>query len=148
MPDIVKPVQRRRRDRLQSAFDHLRDVQKTEPAGQETFDRDLIGRIQHSWGRTAGLQGLPGQAQGRKAYAVGRFEAKLADRGQVEPGDGRGALVAGGVGAALVKTGLLQKFWKLIVIALIAIGAALKKLLAGIFGGKEQTEVSDLPPQG
>jgi uncharacterized membrane-anchored protein len=37
------------------------------------------------------------------------------------------ALVAGGAGALAVKTGLLQKFWKLIVVAIISIGAALKR---------------------
>ena len=100
---------------------------------------------------------VPDQA----AQAVPRLEMLLANFSYVQgnryadflSGDkvasyGLTALVAGGVGAALVKTGLLQKFWKLIVIALVAIGVALKKLLSGIFGGKEQTEVSDAPPEG
>ena len=75
------------------------------------------------------------------AHAVPRLEVLLANFSYVQgnryadfvSGDkvasyGLTALVAGGVGAALVKTGLLQKFWKLIVIALVALGAALKKL--------------------
>jgi uncharacterized membrane-anchored protein len=41
------------------------------------------------------------------------------------------ALVAGGAGAALVKTGLLQKFGKAIVIALASAAAAVKKFLFG-----------------
>jgi len=41
------------------------------------------------------------------------------------------ALVGGAAGVVLVKTGLLQKFGKLIVVALIAIAAAVKRLFFG-----------------
>ena len=44
------------------------------------------------------------------------------------------ALIAGGAGAALAKTGLIKKFWKVIVIALIALGSVIKKLISTIFG--------------
>jgi uncharacterized membrane-anchored protein len=49
-------------------------------------------------------------------------------------------LIAGGVGVALVKTGLLQKFWKLIVLGLIALGGAVRRFLSS-FG--RRGEVSD-----
>jgi uncharacterized membrane-anchored protein len=49
------------------------------------------------------------------------------------------ALVAGGAGAVAAQTGLLSKFWKLIVAAFVAIGAALKKLW-GKITGKSQPE--------
>ena len=58
------------------------------------------------------------------------------------------ALIGGGAGAVLLKTGLLQKFWKLIVVGVLAIGAALKKLLAAIFGRKQQAENPGIAPQG
>ena len=50
------------------------------------------------------------------------------------------ALVAGGVGAAMVKSGLLQKFWKLIVLLLIGAAAAIKKAVSALFGRKEQQQ--------
>lgn len=48
-------------------------------------------------------------------------------------------LIVGGAGVALVKTGLLQKFWKLIVFAFIAAAGALKKL----FSRPAQTREAD-----
>jgi len=55
------------------------------------------------------------------------------------PGDkvaayGLTALVAGGAGVALVKSGLLMKFWKLIVVGVAAGFAALKRMWAKITG--------------
>lgn len=47
------------------------------------------------------------------------------------------ALVAGGVGAAAVKSGALAKLWKVLVFGALAALAAIKKLLASIFGSKE-----------
>lgn len=52
---------------------------------------------------------------------------------EYSPGDkiaeyGLGALVTGGAAAVALKTGLLQKFWKLIVAAVVAVGAAIKRL--------------------
>lgn len=44
------------------------------------------------------------------------------------------ALVVGGAGAALVKSGLLAKLWKPLVVAVAALGAGLKRLL---FGGRK-----------
>jgi uncharacterized membrane-anchored protein len=56
------------------------------------------------------------------------------------------ALVAGGAGAALAKSGVLAKLWKLIVFGLVAVGAALKKFLKSAFGRKEDV-TGDLQPQ-
>lgn len=49
------------------------------------------------------------------------------------------ALVAGGVGAAAMKSGLLAKFWKAIVVGVIALLGALKKVAGSLFGrGKQE----------
>ena len=50
---------------------------------------------------------------------------------------GLAGLVVGGAGVALVKTGLLQKFGKLIVVAFVAIAGAIKKLFAKLTGRGE-----------
>lgn len=44
---------------------------------------------------------------------------------------GLAALVVGGAGAALVKSGLLARFWKFIVVALAGAGAVLKRVFSG-----------------
>ena len=44
---------------------------------------------------------------------------------------GLGALVVGGVGAALVKSGLFARFWKPIAVALAALGAGVKRFFFG-----------------
>jgi uncharacterized membrane-anchored protein len=50
---------------------------------------------------------------------------------------GLAGLVVGGAGVALVKTGLLQKFGKLIVVAFVALAGAVKKLWAKLTGRGE-----------
>lgn len=55
---------------------------------------------------------------------------------------GLAALIAGGAGAVLLKTGLLAKFWKLIVVGIAAIAGFIKKIFSSIFGSKE-TKVED-----
>jgi len=50
---------------------------------------------------------------------------------------GLAALIAGGAGAVLLKTGLLAKLWKFIVIGIVAIAGFIKKLWNSIFGSKE-----------
>lgn len=54
-------------------------------------------------------------------------------------GYGLTALVAGGAGAIAVKTGLLAKFWKLIVAAVIGFGALLKKVWTKVTGRDNTT---------
>jgi uncharacterized membrane-anchored protein len=49
------------------------------------------------------------------------------------------ALVTGGAAAVALKTGLLQKLWKFIVIGAIAVGAFFKKIVGGLFGGGRET---------
>jgi len=55
---------------------------------------------------------------------------------------GLAALVVGGAGAALVKSGLLAKLWKPIVVALAALGAGIKRLL---FSGHSSQHDLDKP---
>jgi uncharacterized membrane-anchored protein len=47
------------------------------------------------------------------------------------------ALVAGGVGAAAVKSGALGKLWKLLAVGVLAGLAGLKRILGAIFGSKQ-----------
>ncbi len=56
------------------------------------------------------------------------------------------ALIAGGAGAVALKTGLLQKFWKVIVAGVVALLAALKKFFAAIFRRGETTISHDQAP--
>jgi uncharacterized membrane-anchored protein len=58
------------------------------------------------------------------------------------PGDkiaeyGLTALVAGGLGAAAAKSGLLGKLWKFIVLGVVGAFAALKKALGSLFGKRD-----------
>jgi uncharacterized membrane-anchored protein len=62
---------------------------------------------------------------------------------EFKPGDklatiGLTALIAGGAGAVLVKSGLLGKLWKLIIPVVLAIGAFFKNLWAKLTGRKRQ----------
>lgn len=50
------------------------------------------------------------------------------------------ALVVGGVGAVALKTGLFQKLWKPILIALVAAIGALRKFFARLFGRKAENQ--------
>ncbi len=59
---------------------------------------------------------------------------------------GLAALVAGGAGAVALKTGILQKFWKVIVAAVVALLAGLKKIFQVIFRRGETTITHDQAP--
>jgi uncharacterized membrane-anchored protein len=61
-------------------------------------------------------------------------------RGDKVAAYGLTALVAGGAGVALAKSGLLVKFWKLIVAGLAAAAAALKKMWAKITGKRNEMQ--------
>jgi uncharacterized membrane-anchored protein len=50
------------------------------------------------------------------------------------------ALIVGGGAAVALKTGLLAKLWKFIVMGLVAAGAAIKKAIQAIFGKEEKIE--------
>ena len=66
-------------------------------------------------------------------YAEYRAGDKLAAYGLT-------ALVAGGAGAVAAKTGLLAKFWKAIVLAVVAIVASLRRFFGALFKwGKTET---------
>ena len=61
------------------------------------------------------------------------------------PGDkvaeyGLGALIVGGAGAVALKTGLLAKFWKFIVVAIAGGAAAIKRFFKSIFRNEEKIE--------
>jgi uncharacterized membrane-anchored protein len=56
---------------------------------------------------------------------------------------GMTALIAGGAGVLAAKTGLLAKFWKVIVVGLVAVAGFVKKIFSGLFGGG-QAEGSDV----
>ena len=62
--------------------------------------------------------------EGQK-YAEFRAGDKVAEYGLT-------ALVVGGAAAAVVKSGLLAKFWKLIVLGFVALAGAIKKIIAYI----------------
>jgi uncharacterized membrane-anchored protein len=52
------------------------------------------------------------------------------------------ALIAGGAGAVAMKTGLLAKFWKLIVLAVLSAAAAIKRFFKTILGwGKNEETI-------
>jgi uncharacterized membrane-anchored protein len=52
------------------------------------------------------------------------------------------ALVAGGAGVALAKSGLLKQFGKLLMVGVVAVFAAAKRLLRGLFGRPAQTDAA------
>ena len=54
---------------------------------------------------------------------------------------GLAALVAGGAGVALVQSGLLARFWKLIVAGVLALGAGVKRIFTG------KSHIQDPPTQ-
>jgi uncharacterized membrane-anchored protein len=75
-----------------------------------------------------------GYTQGNR-YAEYRKGDKLASYGLA-------ALVAGGAGAVAMKTGLLAKFWKLIVVAVLGLFAAVKRFFKTILGwGKNEETI-------
>jgi uncharacterized membrane-anchored protein len=55
------------------------------------------------------------------------------------------ALIVGGAGAVALKTGLLAKLWKFILIGIMALVGAIKKLYKSIFGKEEKIEDPNQP---
>jgi uncharacterized membrane-anchored protein len=53
---------------------------------------------------------------------------------------GLAALIAGGAGAVALKTGLLAKLWKFIVIGVVAVAGFIKRMFRAIFGKEEKVE--------
>lgn len=49
-------------------------------------------------------------------------------------------LIVGGAGVALAKTGILQKFWKLIAIGLIALAGAVKRFVSSLGRGRQPAD--------
>jgi uncharacterized membrane-anchored protein len=73
-------------------------------------------------------------AMSQFSYTPGNRYAEFT-RGDKIAEYGLAGLIAGGAGVALVKTGVLQKFWKLIVVGVIALLGAVKRFLAGLTSG-------------
>lgn len=57
------------------------------------------------------------------------------------------ALIAGGAGALLVKSGLLAKLWKLIIPLFIGIAAFFQKVWVAITGKKKKEELATIKPE-
>ncbi len=66
-------------------------------------------------------------------YSEFRVGDKIAEYGLT-------ALITGGAAAVAVKTGLFKKLWKFILFGIIAVIGFIKKILATLFGKKEQAE--------
>ena len=84
---------------------------------------------------------------GEFAYSPGSRYAEFT-KGDKVAEYGLAALIAGGAGAALIKTGLLAKFWKLIVVGFAALMGALKRgwnALKKMFSKEEKIEASPQP---
>jgi uncharacterized membrane-anchored protein len=73
-------------------------------------------------------------------YTDGQRYAQFV-QGDKLAGYGLAALIAGGAGAAALKSGLLQKVWKFLVMLVVAGAAGLKKL----FGGRKDDEGGERP---
>lgn len=73
------------------------------------------------------------------AYAPGYKYAEWR-QGDKVAAYGLTALVAGGAGVALVKSGLLAKFWKLIVVGLAALAGFIKRMWARITGRRNEMQ--------
>ena len=52
------------------------------------------------------------------------------------------ALIVGGAGAVALKSGLLSKFWKVIVIGIAALASAARKAIGALFGRKEEASAN------
>jgi len=80
------------------------------------------------------------------SYTDGERYAEFVDGDKVAE-YGLGALVVGGGAAIAAKTGLLAKFWKVIVAAVLGLGVLLKKGLGWITGRRGDDEVPSDPQQ-
>lgn len=76
---------------------------------------------------------------GNYAYVAGEDYASFRQGDKISE-YGLAALVTGGVVAVAAKSGLLGKIWKLLLVGLVAIGGAIKKLFGG--GNKEPATVT------
>src|SRR5688500_18834263 len=76
-------------EHLEGSLHDTGDIPETDRTAKERADRRLVRRVQDSGGAPAFPQGLPAEAEGRKAVRIGRLEGELAERGEVEATDGR-----------------------------------------------------------
>ena len=68
-------------------------------------------------------------------YAEFRQGDKIAEYGLA-------GLVVGGTGVALAKSGLLQKFWKLLVLGFVAVAGAVKRMFSRLMGTREAPDTA------
>ena len=71
---------------LQCPFDDPHNIQKADPAGEESMYGNFICRTQYSRCAIPGLQGFAAQVEGREAFVIGTLEGQLGDFGEVETG--------------------------------------------------------------
>ncbi|MBK7874209.1 MAG: DUF2167 domain-containing protein [Planctomycetes bacterium] len=114
------------------------------------WDVRLLGRRGVMKARLiCGVDALPTILPGFDAL-VGTFQYKQGHKyAEFQKGDkiaeyGLGALVLGGAGVAAFKLGFFSKFWKVIAVGLVAVGAFLKNMWGRLFGGKPKAP--DEPP--
>ncbi len=108
------------------------------------FNTRLLGRSGYISANLVGDPDTVEAAMGSYRDILHGFKYKSGrSYAEYRPGDrlseyGLTALMTGGAVAVAAKTGLLQKFWKLIVVAIAGLGAFIKKL----FGGRGSSEPS------
>jgi uncharacterized membrane-anchored protein len=95
---------------------------------------DLVLAPQHYAGATPTFNALLSQFSFNPGERYSEFR-----RGDKVAEYGLTGLIVGGTGAALVKTGLLQKLWKFLVIGFLAVVSFIKKLVGGRRSTSDQT---------
>jgi uncharacterized membrane-anchored protein len=73
------------------------------------------------------------------SYVAGRRYAEF-QKGDKLAGYGLAGLIGAGAAGVALKTGVLQKFWKLIVFGVIALFAAAKRIFGAVFRRKPDEE--------
>lgn len=96
------------------------DADQTLDTSVQQFDRML-----------SGVSYVPGQR-----YAEFRSGDKIA-------GYGLAGLIGAGAAGVAIKTGLLQKFWKLILVALAALVGVVRKFFSRLFGGRPGPDLAE-----
>jgi hypothetical protein len=83
--DIVERFKRAFRDCLQGALNRLDDIEKADPAIEESVDRSLVGRIEHRRAAATADECLARDAQSRETVLVRGLEGKAPNSRQIEP---------------------------------------------------------------
>jgi uncharacterized membrane-anchored protein len=78
------------------------------------------------------------------SYTDGRRYAEF-QKGDKLAGYGLAGLIGAGAAGVALKTGLFQKFWKIIVVGALALLGAARRLFAAVFGGKQEGGAPEQP---